>query len=57
MWQGQGLPEKRPGETTGEDAASVAVAAPRLKGSWKEVEARHHDSPLGKVRPQLQWKL
>lgn len=56
MWQGQGLPQKRPGEATEEDAASVAVATPRLKESWEEAEAHHHERPLGKVRPQLQWK-
>lgn len=37
---------ERPGEATGESAASVALEGPGLKGSFREVEPWHHEESL-----------
>ena len=37
---------ERPGKATNEDAASIAVDVPLLKGSCKEVEAWHYREGL-----------
>ena len=51
---------ERPGEATGEGAASVTVEEPGLKGSCSEVKAWHHEKSLGEATgestAQLQQK-
>ena len=41
--------QERPGEATGEGAASVTVEGPGLKGSCSEVKAWHHEKSLGEA--------
>ena len=40
---------EKPAEATEEGAASVAVEAPELKGSWKKGEALHHEESVGEA--------
>jgi hypothetical protein len=37
---------ERPWNAIGEGAASVAIDVPGLKGSWKVIEAWHHEESL-----------
>jgi hypothetical protein len=50
---------ERTGKAIGEDAASVVVGSPGLKGSCKEVETWHHEGSLWEVigKVHLQQKI